>query len=102
MEYVCIAVDAGRKEKGEFCMEASNKGYKTMEGMSGSTAKRIYGIVVSWLVALATVAIAANPITDENALTGSPASEWDISGAGDSTIQGFATDISVNKGETVR
>ena len=33
----------------------------------------------------------ANPITAENCLTGNPASEWDISGAGDATIQGFAT-----------
>ena len=32
---------------------------------------------------------------------GNPSSEWDISGAGDSTIQGFATDISVNQGGTV-
>ncbi|HET7898691.1 MAG TPA: N,N-dimethylformamidase beta subunit family domain-containing protein, partial [Flavisolibacter sp.] len=38
----------------------------------------------------------------ENALAGSPASEWDITGAGDLSIQGFATDISVNKGQTVR
>jgi hypothetical protein len=30
-----------------------------------------------------------------------PPSEWDISGAGDSTIQGFTTDISVNLGGTV-
>ncbi|MGB8703185.1 MAG: N,N-dimethylformamidase beta subunit family domain-containing protein, partial [Thermosynechococcaceae cyanobacterium] len=43
-----------------------------------------------------------NPIVAENALPGNPPSEWDISGAGDSTIQGFATQISVNKGETVR
>ena len=38
----------------------------------------------------------ANPIEAENCLAGNPASQWDISGAGDSTIQGFATDISVN------
>jgi hypothetical protein len=37
----------------------------------------------------------------ENAQTGSASSEWDVSGAGDPSIQGFATDISVNKGETV-
>jgi hypothetical protein len=42
-----------------------------------------------------------NPIVIENGLTGNPKSEWDISGAGDLSIQGFATDISVNKGETV-
>src|SRR5207244_722124 len=42
-----------------------------------------------------------NPTVVENALTGD--SDWDISGggAGDPTIQGFATNISVNTGETV-
>jgi len=44
----------------------------------------------------------ANPIACENSKTGNPSSEWDILGAGDPTIQGFATEISVNKGETVR
>ncbi len=43
-----------------------------------------------------------NPIVCENAKIGNPSSEWDISGAGDSSIQGFATAISVNRGETVR
>jgi hypothetical protein len=42
-----------------------------------------------------------NPIVCENTLTGAPESEWDISDAGDPSIQGFATSISVNKGETV-
>jgi Domain of unknown function (DUF4082)/Bacterial Ig-like domain/Bacterial Ig domain/SdrD B-like domain len=42
-----------------------------------------------------------NAIVAENCLTGNPATEWDISGGGDSTIQGFATDISVNQGGTV-
>ena len=43
----------------------------------------------------------ANAIVAENCLPGNPASEWDISGAGDPTIQGFATDISVNRGQTI-
>src|SRR5438552_19191850 len=45
-----------------------------------------------------------NPIVCENQLAGSPESEWEVSGfnAGDSSLQGFATDISVNVGETVR
>ena len=42
-----------------------------------------------------------NAITIENALPGNPSSEWMISGAGDLSIQGFATDISVNKGNRV-
>jgi hypothetical protein len=47
-------------------------------------------------------ACAANAITAENCLAGNPRSEWDISGIGDATIQGFATEISVNRGETVQ
>jgi hypothetical protein len=43
-----------------------------------------------------------HPIACENSKPGNPASEWDISGAGDPSIQGFATDISVNRGGTVR
>jgi hypothetical protein len=42
-----------------------------------------------------------NPIVCENAQAGNPSSEWDISGSGDGTLQGFATDISANKGDTV-
>jgi hypothetical protein len=37
----------------------------------------------------------------ENTLTGDPQTDWVISGAGDSTIQGYATQMSVNVGETV-
>src|SRR5437868_10825540 len=44
---------------------------------------------------------AQNAIVTENDLPGNPSSEWDIIGAGDLSIQGFATDISVNKGQTV-
>src|SRR5947208_9519564 len=42
-----------------------------------------------------------NWITCENSKPGSPPSEWNVDGAGDSTIQGFASDISVNRGQTV-
>ena len=44
---------------------------------------------------------ATNPIPSENALVGNLASEWDVAGSGDPSIQGFATDISVNTGATV-
>src|SRR4051794_1573209 len=43
--------------------------------------------------------LAALSIAQENALPGN--SDWDVFGAGDSSIQGFATDISVNHGEAV-
>ena len=42
----------------------------------------------------------ANEIVAENCLPGNPPAEWDISGAGDMSIQGFATDISVIRGQT--
>ena len=43
-----------------------------------------------------------NHIQCENVKPGNPASEWDISGAGSNSIQGYATDISVDQGQTVR
>lgn len=43
----------------------------------------------------------SNAISIENALPGNPPSDWEINGVGDPTIQGFATDISIDKGETV-
>lgn len=42
-----------------------------------------------------------NPIVEENKLPGSPATEWDINGWGDPTIQGFGHDISIDRGETI-
>src|SRR5260370_8090066 len=42
-----------------------------------------------------------NPIVCENSQIGNPPSDWDVSGYGDVTIQGFATDISVNQGQTI-
>jgi hypothetical protein len=43
-----------------------------------------------------------NRVACENTAAGNPASEWDVSGIGAPSIQGFATSISVNRGETVR
>jgi hypothetical protein len=75
----------------------------------------------AWLAACAVAALAAlltdgadthaaesaacgsNPIVCENQLPGSPQSEWDLpNGLGAASIVGFATDISVNHGQTVR
>ncbi|HZM67546.1 MAG TPA: N,N-dimethylformamidase beta subunit family domain-containing protein, partial [Nakamurella sp.] len=69
-------------------------------------------IAASGLVPLAVAtpaAAAGNPcgppvtsvIACENTLPGDPTSDWQVSGAGDSTIQGYATSISVNLGQTV-
>jgi len=56
----------------------------------------LLALLLSWTIK------AQNPIVTENALAGNPQSEWDVINAGDPTIQGFATDMSVNKGTTVR
>jgi len=42
----------------------------------------------------------ANRTVAENCKAGNPSTEWDVNGSGDPRIQGFATEISVNAGET--
>ncbi len=61
------------------------------------------GFCALFAAALPGTARAQNAIVTENQLPGNPPSEWDLDNpdAGDLTIQGFATDISVNRGETV-
>ncbi|NMR21432.1 DUF4082 domain-containing protein [Cellulomonas fimi] len=69
----------------------------------------ILALLASLLVGLPAPATAAsdpcgvggNPIACENSKPGANRSEWDIRGAGDPSIQGFATEISVNVGEQV-
>ena len=39
-----------------------------------------------------------NPVACENPLPGDPASDWQVQGVGDPTIQGFATSMSVERG----
>ncbi len=43
----------------------------------------------------------ANKVVAENCKPGNPSTDWDINGSGDPRIQGFATDISANAGETI-
>jgi hypothetical protein len=43
-----------------------------------------------------------NPIVRENEKSGNWPSEWDLSGPASEYIEGFATDISVNHGQTIR
>ncbi len=78
----------------------------------GTTDPRIKDLAGNALAANATLSFTtsgaggncgapANAIVAENCLAGNPASEWDIAGIGDPSIQGFATDISVKRGSTV-
>jgi hypothetical protein len=43
-----------------------------------------------------------SPVACENTLPGTPASQWDVGPNGGSTISGFTTDMSVNRGSTVQ
>ncbi len=45
--------------------------------------------------------VGSNPIVCENSKPGTDPSVWDIQGAGDSELQGYATDISVNAGSSI-
>jgi hypothetical protein len=63
--------------------------------------------MLAWRLALAAIGVGtaaancaapANEVVAENCRPGAPSSEWDVNGAGDPTIQGFATEISVPRG----
>ncbi|MGO4706807.1 DUF4082 domain-containing protein [Microvirga sp. 2MCAF38] len=46
-------------------------------------------------------ATASNPIVLENQELGNPENEWGIDGAGSTNIEGFATEISINRGQRI-
>src|SRR5438874_2634774 len=101
---------------GRICDEAT--------GLMTTNARRSFSFARSSLAAILVVATqparsrtasaqagtcGSNPVVCENALPGNPPSEWDLandptnpnSRLSDPAIQGFASSISVNKGETV-
>jgi hypothetical protein len=57
-------------------------------------------VVIGAAHAPAALAACANPVACENALTGDSPGDWEVNGAGDATIQGYATQMSVNVGQT--
>ncbi len=72
------------------------------QALKSTLSIRIVNLILAILIlGFVTSSRAQTTIVTENQLSGNPASEWDISGSGDPNIQGFATDISVNKGQTV-
>lgn len=89
-------------------MNAPNSTLRTRRARLAAIAGAV-ALVVSPLVLATTTATAAtdpcavggNPIICENSKPGANPSEWEINGAGDGTIQGFATDISVNIGSRI-
>jgi hypothetical protein len=67
-------------------------------GVKDSQERAMSGNVLSTFTTRPTV---VNPIVAENALPGTPQSVWDLTNGGDTNIQGFTTDISVDHGQTV-
>jgi hypothetical protein len=45
-------------------------------------------------------ALCANPVASENQLPGDRPTDWEVNGVGDPSIQGYATSMSVNVGQT--
>jgi hypothetical protein len=82
-------------------------GTRTRARLSVAGGVFTLALIASGLVVLpATAAVdpcapLINPVVCENSKPGNPPEEWDIFEAGDDSIQGFATDISVNKGQTI-
>src|SRR5690349_17111390 len=86
-----------------------------VRGSAGAKFRYVVIAVVGMLLGAGMVGLAATPaeaapcdapvvnqVACENTLPGNPKSEWDVSGSGSSTIQGFTTDISTNVGGTVQ
>src|SRR5450755_4063120 len=63
----------------------------------------LVGVVFCLVLLTATNAVAAcgNAVSCENAKPGDSPSDWQVNGIGDSSIQGFATSMSVNVGQTI-
>jgi hypothetical protein len=72
-----------------------------VKDVNGSSLSTAYSWSFTTTSTSVTCSSPPNVIVAENCLPGNPASEWDVSGVGDPSIQGFATDISVNLGGTI-
>ena len=70
-------------------------------GLAAAAAALLLGAAASPAAAAPCDVPITNPVACENTKAGNPASEWDVSGSGSDAIQGFATDISVDQGQTV-
>ena len=68
---------------------------------AAAAAVALAGLAAVAPSAHASCAVPGNEIEAENCLPGTPQNQWDVSGMGDSSIQGFATEISVPQGGTV-
>jgi hypothetical protein len=78
-------------------------------GLAGSAVRAYFAFGLLLLLVHAAPAYAAGPcgppiasvIACENSLPGDAPADWQITGSGDSTIQGYATSMSANVGQTI-
>jgi hypothetical protein len=68
---------------------------------AGAAALAALGPLADTSHAAACTPPVTNPVACENTQPGAAPSTWQIDGAGDPSIQGFATSMSVNKGDTI-
>jgi hypothetical protein len=99
--FMNISWGIARKTLVEFAFLRVTTSSVTKNNLTRYLLCKIHAAFLIPLVFFAHVVVAQNEIVIENQKPGSPRSEWDVTGAGDPDIQGFATEMSVNKGETV-
>ncbi len=83
-------------------VEGHRAGRRFVAGFSSFLLTLGLLVVVAPAAASAAAACTGNEIVCENQLPGTPQSVWDVDGAGDPSIQGFATQMSVNRGNTIQ
>src|SRR3954452_2069085 len=81
----------------------SRRGHRSMAIPAGILALGLLLASAAFSRTAQAAAPCPTPVTIacENTQPGNPESQWGVSGSGSSSIQGFATDISVNKGDRV-
>jgi hypothetical protein len=101
MRKICGAAPVVRRVRSQIGPESSCR--PRLPPKPAAVRLAMLAVVFSAALLGAPTAMAAcgNPVACENALPGDPPSDWQIDGNGDSTIQGFGTSMSVNKGETI-
>ena len=67
-----------------------------------SCVRKAVSCSIFFVLLLSFTALSQNPIVTENALPGNPISEWGVPDFRDNRIAGFATKMSLNRGQTVR
>src|SRR4051794_19977975 len=79
---------------------SASRRLRAMLVVAGLLAALLTPVVVARAVAATDPCAVPTSVACENTKPGNPSSQWDVSGSGTAAIQGFATQMSVNLGET--